>query len=131
MATAMRAATPDMGANAGIANPLIASDRVEGTNVYRSNGDKIGHIERLMIDKQNGKTAYAVLNFGGFLGMGEDSYPLPWSVLTYNTDLGGYEVNLSDEQLRGAPKYDDSREWEDRAFSERVNDYYGVPPYWL
>lgn len=128
MATAARATTPSMDSKPGIANPLIASDRVEGTNVYRSNGDKVGHIERLMIDKQSGRTAYAVLNFGGFLGMGEDSYPLPWTVLTYNTDLGGYEVNLSDEQLRGAPKYAEDFDWEDRASNQRINDYYGVPP---
>jgi hypothetical protein len=108
---------------------LIESDRVEGTPVYRSNGDRIGHIQRIMIEKVSGKATYAIMNFGGFLGMGEDSYPLPWSVLTYNTDLGGYEVNLTDEQLKGAPAYDDS-EW-DRDYGKRVSDYYGVPPYWL
>ena len=54
---------------------LIASDRVEGTAVRRPNGDRIGHIERLMIDKVSGKVAYAVISFGGFLGMGEDYYP--------------------------------------------------------
>src|SRR5258707_14915445 len=84
---------------------LIASDRVEGTNVYRPSGDKIGHIERIMIDKVTGRAAYAVMNFGGFLGLAEDSYPLPWSVLTYNPKLGGYEVNVTDEQLKGAPRY--------------------------
>ena len=56
---------------------LIASDKVEGTNVRRPNGDKIGEIERVMIDKVSGKVAYAVMSFGGFLGMGEDYYPLP------------------------------------------------------
>ncbi len=90
---------------------LIASDKVEGTNVYRSNGDKVGHIERIMIDKRSGQAAYAVMNFGGFLGIGEDSYPLPWSVLTYNTRLGGYEVNVTDEQLKGAPKYRRDDTW--------------------
>ena len=64
---------------------LIGSDKVEGTNVYRSNGDKIGAIERIMIDKQSGKVAYAVMSFGGFLGIGHDHYPVPWSLLTYNT----------------------------------------------
>ena len=60
---------------------LIGSDKVEGTNVYRSNGDKIGSIERIMIDKQSGKVAYAVMSFGGFLGIGHDHYPVPWSLL--------------------------------------------------
>ena len=63
---------------------LIGSDKVEGTPVYRLNGDNIGQIERVMIDKISGKVAYAVMSFGGFLGIGEDYYPLPWSVLTYN-----------------------------------------------
>src|SRR5215213_3756353 len=75
---------------------LIGSDKVEGTNVYRSNGDNIGAIERIMIDKQSGKVGYAVMSFGGFLGIGHDHYPVPWSLLNYNTQLGGYEVNISD-----------------------------------
>src|SRR5258707_6190528 len=75
---------------------LIASVRVEGTIVNRSNGDKVGHIERIMIEKVSGKSRYAIMKFGGFLGMGEESYPLPWSVLTYSPRLGGYEVNLTD-----------------------------------
>jgi hypothetical protein len=56
---------------------LIASDKVEGTPVYRSNGEKIGHIDNVMIDKRSGKVAYAVLSFGGFLGLGQDHNPLP------------------------------------------------------
>lgn len=113
---------------------LIASDRVEGTNVYRPNGDKVGHIERLMIDKRSGKVAYAVMNFGGFLGLGEEAYPLPWSVLTYNPELGGYEVAITDEQLKGAPKYRRDEEWWDDGSRDRdalIYGYYGVPPYWL
>ncbi|MBN9022158.1 MAG: PRC-barrel domain-containing protein [Rhizobiales bacterium] len=113
---------------------LIASDKVEGTNVYRSNGEKVGHIERVMLDKRSGKAAYAVMNFGGFLGLGEDSYPLPWSVLTYNTELGGYEVNVTDEQLQGAPKYARDEAWWDRPDANRdsaIYGYWGAPPYWL
>src|ERR1700745_3116421 len=84
---------------------LIGSDKVEGTAVYRSNGEKVGRIERVMIDKINGKVAYAVMSFGGFMGIGEDYYPLPWSLLTYNPRLESYEVNITDAQLKGAPKY--------------------------
>ena len=71
------------------------------------------------------------MSFGGFLGMGEESYPLPWSVLTYNPKLGGYEVNLTEEQLESAPKFRDDWDWSDRRTNERIYDYYGVPPYWL
>ena len=112
---------------------LIGSDKVEGTNVYRSNGDKIGSIERIMIDKLSGKVAYAVMSFGGFLGIGHDHYPVPWSLLTYNTKLGGYEVNISDQQLKGAPSYanDNDWDWEDRKRAQQVYDYYRVPPYWM
>src|ERR1700758_5806931 len=84
---------------------LIASDKVEGTSVRRSNGDRVGAIERVMIDKISGKVAYAVMSFGGFMGIGGDYYPLPWQLLTYNPQLGGYEVNVGEEQLKGAPKF--------------------------
>jgi hypothetical protein len=112
---------------------MIGSDKVEGTNVYRSSGDKIGSIERIMLDKQSGKVAYAVMSFGGFLGIGHDHYPVPWSLLNYNTSLGGYEVNISDSQLKGAPSYsnDNDWDWEDRKRAQQVYDYYRVPPYWM
>jgi hypothetical protein len=112
---------------------LIASDKVEGTDVYRPNGDKVGHIQRIMIDKRSGQTAYAVMNFGGFMGLGEDSYPLPWQVLTYNPELGGYEVALTDEQLKAAPKYRKDEDWarDDRVRDAAIYDYYGASPFWL
>jgi hypothetical protein len=112
---------------------LIASDKVEGTNVYRSDGEKIGHIERIMIDKHSGKAPYAVMGFGGFLGMGADYYPIPWSLLTYNDKLGGYEVNVTDAQLRSAPKYREEEDWDwsDRRRAQEVYDYYKVTPYWM
>jgi hypothetical protein len=110
---------------------LIGSDRVEGTNVYRSNGDKIGEIERVMLEKVSGRAAYAVMSFGGFLGMGEEHYPVPWQRLTYNETLGGYELNISDEELKNAPKYATGEEWKwDSSHGRTVYGYYGVPPYW-
>jgi hypothetical protein len=112
---------------------LIASDKVEGTPVRRSNGDRIGTIERVMIDKRSGKVAYAVMTFGGFLGIGEEYRALPWSVLRYNEDLDAYELNLTDEQLRGAPVseagfYETGRA--DRDWERRLHDYYRATPYW-
>jgi PRC-barrel domain protein len=107
---------------------LIGSDKVEGTNVYRSSGEKIGRIERLMIDKITGKVAYAVMSFGGFLGLGEDYYPVPWSLLTYNREIGGYDVDISDEQLKAAPKYGRNAAWDwaDRTRGQQIVDYYKV-----
>lgn len=105
---------------------LIGSDKVEGTRVYATDGDHIGHIERVMIGKLDGHVAYAVLAFGGFLGIGQDYYPLPWSSLTFNPALGGYEVAVTEDQLRGAPRYAEDAEWnwEDRAVAARVDDYW-------
>jgi PRC-barrel domain len=112
---------------------LIGSDRVEGTRVYRPGGEKIGRIERVMIDKRSGRAAYAVMSFGGFLGLGEEFYPLPWSVLTYNPELGGYEVALTEEQLKNAPKYvaEENIDLGNRTSDAEIYAYYGVPPYWV
>ena len=107
---------------------LIESDRVEGTNVYGPDRSKIGYIERLMIGKKSGKVDYAVLSFGGFMGIGDEHYPLPWSSLDYNEDLGGYQVNVTEEQLRSAPKYKNESEWDwaDQCRGRQVFDYYGA-----
>ena len=80
---------------------LIASDRVEGTPVRRSSGEKIGTIERLMIDKLSGNVAYAVLSFGGFLGMGQKHLPIPWTRLTYDRTLGEKEITKAHEKVEG------------------------------
>ena len=108
---------------------LIGSDKVEGTAVYGADNNKIGSIERVMIDKQSGRVSYAVLGFGGFLGLGNDHYPLPWQSLKYDTSLGGYITGITEQQLRGAPKYGNDNEWNwsDPARGRAVNDYYGVP----
>lgn len=111
---------------------LIASDKVEGTPVYRANGDKVGTIQRVMIDKRSGNVAYAVMTFGGFLGIGDDYYPVPWKLLRYNERLGGYEAEISDAQLKGAPKFHSQDAWNygDRKREEAMYSYYGVTPYW-
>ena len=108
---------------------LIGSDKVEGTAVYGADDSKIGSIERVMIDKTSGRISYAVLGFGGFLGIGNDHYPLPWQSLKYDTNLGGYRTGVTETQLRGAPKYgnDNDWNWDDTTRTRAVNEYYGVP----
>ena len=108
---------------------LIGSDKVEGTAVYGADDNKIGSIERVMIDKKSGRVSYAVLGFGGFLGLGNDHYPIPWQSLKYDTRLGGYVTGVTEEQLSGAPKYGDDRDWNwtDATSNKAVDDYYGVP----
>jgi hypothetical protein len=110
---------------------LIGSDKVDGTAVYGADQQKIGSVERVMIDKLSGKVAYAVISYGGFLGMGEDHYPTPWSNLKYDTNLGGYLVNLTKDQLDKAPRYANENDWQwSRENDKRVYDYYRVSPYW-
>jgi PRC-barrel domain len=110
---------------------LIASDKVDGTAVYGSDEQKIGSIEHLMIDKISGKVAYAVLTFGGFMSFGEDFYPIPWSTLEYDTNLGGYRLDVTKEQLKNAPKYTENMGWNwNRQNDETVHNYYMAPPYW-
>jgi len=110
---------------------LIASDKVEGTSVYGADDRRIGSLERVMIDKTSGKVAHAVISFGGFLGIGEDYYPVPWSMLNYDTALGGYRVDITKDQLDQAPRYDRGSDWDwNTDNSRRVYAYYKAPPYW-
>lgn len=108
---------------------LIGSDKVDGTAVYGADDSKMGTVQRVMIDKISGKVAYAVISFGGFLGIGEDYYPVPWPHLKYDTALGGYRIGVTEDQLKGAPKYGKSQEWDwtNRENDRRVYDYYGTP----
>jgi hypothetical protein len=108
---------------------LIGSDKVQGTSVYGADDKKIGSVQRVMIDKVSGKVAYAVVSFGGFLGLGEDYYPLPWPNLKYDTRLDGYRVGVTESQLKGGPKFNSATEWNwgDRARDREIYDYYGTP----
>ncbi|MFG1349712.1 PRC-barrel domain-containing protein [Xanthobacter autotrophicus] len=108
---------------------LVASDMVVGTAVYDPQDEKIGSVERLILEKTSGRVSYAVLSFGGFLGIGEDYYPVPWQMLTYDESVGGFRVNISRDQIENAPKYSASDEYDwSSDNSRRVSDYYGVPP---
>lgn len=106
---------------------LIASNKVEGTAVFDRGGERLGAITNFMVDKRSGKAEYVVMQFGGFLGIGADYYPVPWSMLTYSTDHGGYVVDLSKEQIEDAPRYGDNDEPEYTAdYGREVYGYYGM-----
>ena len=112
-----------------VTRDLVASVKVIGTNVYDTGGEHIGSVEKLVLGKTSGHVAYAVLSFGGFLGIGSDYYPVPWETLTYDDSLGGFRVAITKDQIEGAPR--DSRE-EDYDWYEdgrSINDYYGARPY--
>lgn len=107
---------------------LIAADQVKGTNVYNRAGDKLGSVAEIMIDKVSGRAIYAVMSFGGFLGMGENHYPLPWATLKYDAQKGGYMVNLDKKQLDGAPSYNRGSEFKwTPEYGREVDSYYNVP----
>lgn len=110
----------------------ISADKVNGTDVYSTAGEKIGHVEDVMLNKRTGNVAYAIMAFGGFLGIGERYHPLPWSVLKYDTAKEGYVVPLDKSRLEKAPSYSEQELGpDDRRWREPVSTYYNVPPYWM
>ena len=106
---------------------LVASDRVEGTRVFNADGKKIGSIKRLMIDKATGNVAYAVLCFGGFLGVGEDYRPIPWASMKYNPSIEAYELLtlMTNEELAQAPAFGSGKEFD---WGNRDRE---IDAYWL
>lgn len=107
----------------------ISSNDVEGTSVYDTYGNKIGGIDHLMINKATGQIAYAVMSFGGFLGLAHKHYPLPWGALSYAKDLAGFITHVTEKQLSDAPAFSDDS-WHDRQWEERMHNYYNVVPYY-
>lgn len=114
------------------AHELISSRRVEGTPVYNRKDERLGAIHSVMIEKKTGKVAYAVLSFGGFLGMREHVHPIPWEMLTYDVDMDAYVVDLEHDQLKNAPTLhlDDADRPHGREYDEEVAGYYGTMPWW-
>jgi PRC-barrel domain len=105
---------------------LIASNKVEGTAVYNRQGEHLGAVYNFMVDKFTGQVAYAVMSFGGFLGLGESYHPLPWKSLTYDRRLGGYVVDLDKDRLEQAPRYGAGEDpFADPDYGRRLEDYYG------
>lgn len=117
--------------NSITAASLIAADKIEGTSVFNRNGDKLGSVDDILIDKLSGRAVYAVMSFGGFLGMGAKYHPLPWSTLNYDTKLSGYVVDLDKKALEAAPSYDSDGNFEWTAdYGRKVDGYYKAPSYW-
>jgi sporulation protein YlmC with PRC-barrel domain len=111
---------------------VIEASRVQGTNVYNRAGQKLGAIDDIMIEKRSGRAAYAIMSFGGFLGLGEDHHPLPWSKLKYDPNLGGYVIDVDNEALEGAPALAAGAKprWGDKDYEEGLHRYWGAQPYW-
>ena len=105
---------------------LISSEKVDGTAVYNRAGEQLGTVHHLMIDKYTGHVEYAVMSFGGFLGIGESYHPLPWRALSYHTQMGGYCVDMDRSRLERAPRYTASSlpDWNDRGYRSRIDEYW-------
>ncbi|PIW55392.1 MAG: photosystem reaction center subunit H [Sphingomonadales bacterium CG12_big_fil_rev_8_21_14_0_65_65_10] len=111
---------------------LIGSDRVESTKVYGKNGEKIGTVQRVMIEKVSGQARDVEISVGTFLGMGGELHSLPWEKFEYDTELDGYRLDVTEDQLRQAPTHgaDDRDRAYDRDYQKRVYEYWAVGPYW-
>jgi sporulation protein YlmC with PRC-barrel domain len=94
-----------MTTSSGHTSAILAS-KVKGTAVYNEIGDRIGTVEDVVLDKQTNQILFAALGFGGVLGLGEKYYPVPWSMLDYDEERGGYIVPLDKDTLKSAPAYD-------------------------
>ncbi|WP_288484406.1 PRC-barrel domain-containing protein [uncultured Novosphingobium sp.] len=110
----------------GETDRLISSDKVEGTRVYNPRGDRLGSIRNFMVNKRSGQVEYAVMEFGGILGIGNEYYPLPWDLLSYDAKQGGYVVDLEKDKLEGAPRYNDGDPTWDEIYARQVYGHYGM-----
>jgi sporulation protein YlmC with PRC-barrel domain len=106
---------------------LIAASKVEGTAVYNRQGEALGSVYDVMIDKRSGDVAYAVMSFGGFLGIGNSYHPVPWNMLDYDESQSGYVVDVNKEMLEKAPTFAQDQEpnWADHSYVRQIDDYYG------
>ena len=117
------------------AHPLIPADRVNGTDVYNKAGQKLGKIEDVAIEKVSGDVAYAILSFGGLLGIGAKYHPVPWKLLKYDTEKRAYVIPMDKADLEKAPMIDETElsGWSDALSREDIYRYYagyGIGPYW-
>ncbi|WP_235973878.1 PRC-barrel domain-containing protein [Parasphingopyxis marina] len=111
---------------------LISSNRVEGTAVYGREDNHIGSVKELLIEKRGGQVQDVIVSVGGFLGLGSDLHSLPWSKLDYDVDLGGYKLDVTEEELKNAPRFaeNDAERPYDRDYQTSVYEYWTVTPYW-
>ena len=110
----------------------IRAKKVIGTNVKDTSGRKIGEIEDVVLDKLSNSIMFAVVGFGGFLGMAEKFHPIPWSALDYDPAENSYVVSYTKEQLQAAPagSIEELTRGDGTAFRDRAYDYYKAPRYW-
>lgn len=110
---------------------LMGANTLDGNDVYNRQDEDLGDIKEIMLDMGTGRVAYAVLSYGGFLGMGEKLFAVPWSALTLDTVNKRFVLDVEKDRLESAPGFDKDQ-WPDMAnsaWSKEIHDYYGVTPY--
>jgi sporulation protein YlmC with PRC-barrel domain len=110
---------------------MMGAETLVGNDVYNHKGEDLGDIKEIMLDMRNGNVAYAVLSFGGFLGMGEKLFAVPWNALTLDTTNKRFVLNVERERLKDAPGFD-KHQWPDMAdqsWVRQIHSYYGTTPY--
>ena len=107
---------------------LISAHRVQGTRVFNRGGEHIGDVEDVMINRRTGQVAFAIMSFGGWLGIGEKFHPLPWSLLDYDPAQEGYVIDIEREALERAPSYTRLELTGEHAWRDRIHLYYGSGP---
>lgn len=115
--------------NATRNSPLIESDRVEGTTVYAMGGERVGTVRRMLIEKVGGRVVYAVVAFEALADVAAEDQHLPWGMLRYDTDLGGYRAEISASDMRQAPRLAPGQEHDWRDHEEQLNAFFRIPPY--
>jgi sporulation protein YlmC with PRC-barrel domain len=118
------------GDGAGPGPALMGADTLMGNDVYNRSDENLGDIKDIMLDMRSGKVAYAVMSFGGFLGMGEKLFAVPWSALTLDTANKRFVLNVDKEHLKNAPGFDPDQ-WPDMAdprWAKDIHAYYGAAP---
>jgi sporulation protein YlmC with PRC-barrel domain len=111
---------------------IMAASTLEGDEVVNNVGEDLGHIEEIMVDVTTGRVAYAVLSFGGFLGMGNKLFAIPWSSLQLDAVNERFILNIDKESLENAPGFDKDH-WPsmaDRQWADEIHSYYKSRPYW-
>lgn len=110
----------------------VQAKKVLGTKVTDPSGNKIGHIEDIILDKSSNSILFAVVGFGGFLGMAEKYHPIPWGSLDYDLEDGSYTVSYTKEQLQAAPSgsIEELTRDDGMGFRDRTYDYYKAKRYW-
>jgi sporulation protein YlmC with PRC-barrel domain len=110
---------------------LMGADTLIGNDVYNHKNEDVGDIKEIMLDMRSGRVAYAVMSFGGFLGMGEKLFAVPWNALTLDTENKRFVLNVEKDRLKNAPGFDKDK-WPnmaDQSWEKEIHAYYGTEPY--